>query len=123
MASEILTCSLPALIVSLPINRFLNKLAPNVTNSILRNPLFWSFASFFIVSPMLFINKLDSTLDQVLQIIEVVASDPNIFLWAVASVSYATAANPNGIKTLLANGQVHFLVKPILLLVMVLNYT
>ena len=123
MASEILTCSSPALIVSLPINRFLNKLAPNVTNSILRNPLFWSFASFFIVSPMLFINKLDSTLDQVLQIIKVVASDPNIFLWAVASVSDATAANPNGIKTLLANDQVHFLVKAILLLVMVLNYT
>ena len=123
MASEILTCSLPALIVSLPINRFLNKLAPNVTNSMLRNPLFWSFASYLIVSPMLFINKLDSSLDQVLQIIKVVASDPNIFLWAVASVSDATAANPNGIKTLLANGQVHFLVKAILLLVMVLNYT
>ena len=72
---------------------------------------------------MLFINKPDSSLDQVLQIIKVVASDPNIFLWAVASVSDATAANPNGIKTLLANGQVHFLVKAILLLVMVLNYT
>ena len=28
----------------------------------------------------------------------------NIFLWIAASVSDAAAVNPNGIKTLLANG-------------------
>ena len=30
--------------------------------------------------------------------------DPNIFLRIAASVTDATAVNPNGIKTLLANG-------------------
>ena len=30
--------------------------------------------------------------------------NPNIFLWIAASVTDATAVNPNGIKTLLANG-------------------
>ena len=50
-------------------------------------------------------------------------SGPNISLGEVASVSDAAAANPNGIKTLLANGQVHFLLKTILFLVMVLTST
>ena len=36
-------------------------------------------------------------------IISVVILDPNIFLWIAASVA-AAAVNPNGIKTLLANG-------------------
>ena len=31
-------------------------------------------------------------------------ADPDIFLWIAASVAEATAVNPNGIKTLLANG-------------------
>ena len=30
--------------------------------------------------------------------------DPKICLWIAASVTDATAVNPNGIKTLLANG-------------------
>ena len=30
--------------------------------------------------------------------------DPNIFLWIAASVADAGSVNPNGIKTLLANG-------------------
>ena len=45
--------------------------------------------------------------------------DPNIFSWIAASVVDATAVNPNGIKTLLADGlrlfpilkTIHFLVK------------
>ena len=47
-----------------------------------------------------------------LEIINVVMSDPDIFLWIAASVA-AAAVNPNGIKTLLANGHVHFLLKAI----------
>ena len=30
--------------------------------------------------------------------------DPKFFLWIAASVAAAAAVNPNGIKTLLANG-------------------
>ena len=45
-----------------------------------------------------------------LDIINVVVPDPNIFLWIVASVAYATA-NPNGINTLLAKGFDLFFIK------------
>ena len=40
----------PVLITPLPDNRFPNRLAPNATNNILRNPPFCSLASFLIVS-------------------------------------------------------------------------
>ena len=46
-----------------------------------------------------------------LEIIKVVNTDPDIFLWIVASVADAVAVNPNGIKTLLANGLSTFLIK------------
>ena len=39
-----------------------------------------------------------------LKIISVAKPDPNIFLWIAASVADTAAVNPNGIKTLLANG-------------------
>ena len=39
-----------------------------------------------------------------LEIINAVTPDPNIFLWIAASVADTAAVNPNGIKTLLANG-------------------
>ena len=39
-----------------------------------------------------------------LEIINVVLPDPNIFLRIAASVADAAAVNPNGIKMLLANG-------------------
>ena len=45
-----------------------------------------------------------------LEIINVVMSDPDIFLWIAASVA-AAAVNPNGIKTLLANGLSKFSIK------------
>ena len=95
VASKVLACSSSALIVLLPVNRFSNKLAPKVATSILRNPYFWSFASFWLVSLILFINKLDSSLDQVLQIIKFVASDPNIFLWALPSLETCVLVNNN----------------------------
>ena len=34
--------------------------------------------------------------------------DPNIFSWIAASVTDAAAANPNGLKTHLANGLIKF---------------
>ena len=38
------------------------------------------------------------------EFINVVIPDPNIFLWIATSVADDAAVNPNGIKTLLANG-------------------
>ena len=46
-----------------------------------------------------------------MKIINVVTPDSNIFLWITASVAYAAAVNPNGIKMLLANDLRTFLVK------------
>ena len=46
-----------------------------------------------------------------LEIINVVIPDSNIFLWIPASVADAAAVNPNGIKTLLANGLSTFFIK------------
>ena len=50
----------PALFVPLPVNKFLNKLAPNIPNSTPRNPPFCYFASFLIVSLTPFINKAEN---------------------------------------------------------------
>ena len=46
-----------------------------------------------------------------LGIINVVVPDTNIFLWTAASVADAAGVNPNGIKTLLANGLSTFPIK------------
>ena len=46
-----------------------------------------------------------------LEIIKVLNPDPNIFLWIAASVAYTAAVNPNGFKTLLANGLSTFPIK------------
>ena len=37
--------------------------------------------------------------------------DPNVFLWIAESIDDAAAVNPNGIKTLIANGLSTFLIK------------
>ena len=39
-----------------------------------------------------------------LEVINVIAPDPNIFLWIATSVADLAAVNTNGIKMLLANG-------------------
>ena len=89
---------------------FPNKFAPNVTNSIRRNPPFCSLASFSIVSLTHFDNKPESLRDLTIfimssisafDIISVAAPDPKIFLCIPASAIVAAAVNPNGIKTLL----------------------
>ena len=117
-----------ALIVPLLVNIFLNKLESKVPNNIPRNPRFCSLASFVIVSLTPFINKPDYSRDLTIFIISFISSleiinvvpfakseglevnirgrvlDPNIFLWIAASVADPASVNPNGIKTLLANG-------------------
>ena len=58
----------------LPENRFPNKLAPKVSNNISRSPLFYSFASFLIVSLTPFKNKTDSSRDLTIFIISFISS-------------------------------------------------
>ena len=97
--------------VPLPVNRFPSKLSPNVPDSILGNSLFCYFASFLIVSLIPFINNPDSSrailmisFISSLEIISVVKPDLNIALWIAAFVADTDGGNPNGTKTLLANG-------------------
>ena len=80
---------------------------------------------------MSFINKTDFSRELTIlmtsfissfEIINVVIPDPNIFLYIAASVPDAAAINPNGIKTLLANGFNTFLLTAIQFLVMVLKF-
>ena len=56
-------------IAPLPVNKFPNKLAPNIPNIILRNPPFYSFTSFLIVLVTPFIDKPDSSSDLTIFII------------------------------------------------------
>ena len=102
-----------AAIGPLPVNRFPSKLAPKVAYSILKNPPFCYFAASLIVWITPFTNKSDSSSDLTIfiipfissiKIINAVVPDPNIFLWIATSAADAAAVNPNGIKTLLANG-------------------
>ena len=46
-----------------------------------------------------------------LEIINLVILDPNILLWISVFVVNAATVNPNGIKTLLANGLIAFPIK------------
>ena len=66
---------------------------------------------------MPFINKSGTSSDLTIfiisfissfEIISVVLSDKNIFLWIASSVATGAAANPNKIKTLLASGLNNF---------------
>ena len=109
--------------IPLLVCRFPKKLAPNnVYNSKLRNPPFCFYASFSIVSPAYFINKLDSPRDLTIfmissifsfEIINVVIPDAKIFSKILASTAAAAAAaaNPNGIKTYLTYGLSVFFIK------------
>ena len=45
------------------------------------------------------------------EIFSVVIPDPNIFAWIAVSVADAAPVNPNGIKTILANGLSTFFIK------------
>ena len=106
------------LLTPLPVNRFSNKVAPNVPNNILRNRPVYSFALFLIVLLMPFITKPDSSRDLTifmilissLETITVVVPDPNIFLW-IPVVAVTAAVNSNGIKILLASNLSAFFIK------------
>ena len=128
-----LVVSWPALIVALPVNRFLNKLLPDVPKNILTNLPFCTFYSFLIVLLAPFINKPDTSRDNYfytsLEIINVKLRkakskerpDLKIFLWTAASVAAAAAVNPSSIKITLANGLSKFTFKDKPVSVMVLK--
>ena len=89
---------LPVLIVSILVNRFSNKLAPDVPNNTLKIPPFCSFASFLIVLLTTFIIKSNYLGDLTVfmmpfissfEIINVIVPYPNIFLLIATSVAYA----------------------------------
>ena len=90
----------------LSVNKFLDKLAPNVLNNRLINPLCCSFDSFliyflgtaFIVKPSF--SKYLTIFIKSLIFSFVVILDPKIFLSIGASTTQTVAINPAGIKTL-----------------------
>ena len=103
----------PVLFIPLPSNIFSNKFAPNIPNKIPRNPHFYPFALFCIVSLTPFNDKPESSRDLTIFIMSFISSfdiicvvdpDPKIFLCIPASAVDVAAVNPNGIKTLLDNG-------------------
>ena len=109
-----------ALTVPLPVKRFPNKLAPKVPNNIPGNPPFCFFDSLLIVSLTPFINKAHSSSDLTIFIISfisafeainVVTTNPNIFLCIAASIADASDVDPDCIKTLLVHGLSTFPIK------------
>ena len=68
----------PALIMLLFVNRFPNKLAPNVPNNIPRNPPFCSFTLFLIVLLTSFINNPDYSSELTTFMISFISSLENI---------------------------------------------
>ena len=92
----------PALIVPLPVNRFPNKLAPNVSNNILRNPPFRSFALFLIVSLTPFINNPDCSRDLTIPMISIISSLESINV-VVLDPNQGNPVSSNGPKSLPKN--------------------
>ena len=99
-------------ITSLPANALPNILAAIMPNNIPINLRFCYFAFFLTVLLTLFNNKLESLRDLTIFMIsfkssskniDVVALDPQIFLWVAASVEDAVAVDSKGTKTLLAS--------------------
>ena len=118
---------LSALFIPLPAKIVPNKLAPNVVNNILWNPLFYSLASLWIASLTPSGNKPEYSRDSTIAIISSISSfdfisvvvcrvedeerpDPKIFWCIPASDADAAAVNPKGIKTLLAYNLITFFI-------------
>ena len=90
----------------------LGTLAANVSDIIKRNPPFCSFAPFLFVSLIHFIINPDSSSDLTIFIISSISSfEINNAVVPDPSVGDAGDINPNGIKTLLANGLSTFSIK------------
>ena len=99
--------SSPALIIPSSVNRNPNKVALKVPNNIPRNPPFCSYGSFLIVSLRPFINNPDYSRDSIIFMTSFITSLEIINI----VVPDLDAVNPNGTKTLLANGSGTFLIK------------
>ena len=85
------------------LNRFPIKLVLNAPRKMLRNPQFCTFFSRDLIIFM--ISSISS-----FEIINAVIPNPKMFFWKAVSVPDA-AVNPNGIKSLLANGFSSFFIK------------
>ena len=101
-----------ALIVPLAVNKYPYKLPPNVPNNIIGNPLLCSLTSFLFVSLTFINDKLEYSIGLTIlimssissfDIVNVVVSDPKIFLCIPASAAANAAANLNGINFFLAH--------------------
>ena len=95
----------PALIVLLPANISPNQLTPNASDNILWNSSYFSFAAFLIVLLTPVISEPDSSTDLTIfiisfiypfKVINIVLSDPNIFLWIAASGAAAATFAKKG---------------------------
>ena len=121
------SCPSPALITPSPplttplsTKALPHKLAANELNEILKNPSFYSFASFLIVSLTPFICKPDPSRSLIIFMISFKSSFENTnaampypknFFWIAPFVAVTAVVNPKGTKTLLANVLKTFLIK------------
>ena len=105
-------------------------LAPNAPSNTLITPPFCFLSSFSSVLLTPFITKPDFSIDLTMLMISSFSSfkvsyvaipNPKLLLCIPASAADATAANPNGVKTHLANDLSTFFIKGTPLLVMVLE--
>ena len=104
----------------LPVNKFPNKLAPNVPSNILKSPPLCSLVSFSIVLVTPF-NKIPQFSNaSIIFIISFMSScsitnltpSPLIFFCILPSIADIAAVKPNGANTFLANGIATFINGP-----------
>ena len=108
----------PALFNPLPASVLTNNVARNVPNNMLTNPHHCFLTSLWIVSLTPFNNKSKTSKDLTYLITSPISSldivsvipDSKILICIPASAADADAVNPNGSKTLLANGLIAFFI-------------
>ena len=100
------------------VDRFPNKLAPNVLNKMLKNPSFYFFVSFITFLLKLFSRffKRFNCFRNVIHLsiwnfFNAVIPDPKIVFWIVASCADTAVVNPKSIRTLLVRGLRTFFIK------------
>ena len=111
----------PALIIPFPsLNKLPNKLAPNVSSNILKNPPLCSLVSFSIVLLTPFYKIPEFSRASIIVIISFISSssivhltpEPCIFFCILPSIADIAAVKPNGANTFLANGIATFINGP-----------
>ena len=116
--STALTIPSPALTIPFPpVNKFPNKLAPNVPSNILKNPPLCSLVSFSIVLVTPFNKIPEFSNASIIFIISFISScsiinltlEPCIFFFSIADIA---AVKPNSANTFLANGIATFINGP-----------